>query len=153
MARGPSKGAPAPSSRPAVLLVDDEPMLLDALSRHLEGVFRLHTAADAVKADAILAAHPVDVIVCDHVLPGEQGLDFLERSKAAYPAAKRILVTGYSNPDFIARGIETAGLSACLLKPARASEIAGAVRAALVGWSPSGPGPAGKGRSSSTSSS
>jgi len=117
---------------PAVLLVDDEPLLLDSLAQELQGSCRVTTAASAAEADLKLAARRYDVIVCDHMLPGEQGLDFLSRAMELIPSTKRILMTGYTSPEFIGRSVAIAGLSACLVKPVRAAEIAEAIRAALV---------------------
>lgn len=122
----------APAQLPVVLLVDDEPLLLDSLGQELKDSCRLFTASSAAEADLRLAARRYDVVVCDHMLPGEQGLDFLSRLSEMIPSTKRILITGYTSPEFISRSIAIAGLSACLVKPVRASEIAAAVRAALA---------------------
>ncbi len=118
---------------PVVLLVDDEPLLLDSLGQELEGSCKLFKAASAAEADLKLAARRYDVIVCDHMLPGEQGLDFLSRVYELMPSTKRILMTGYTSPEFISRSIVIGGLSACLVKPIRASEIAAAIKTALEG--------------------
>jgi DNA-binding NtrC family response regulator len=115
-----------------VLLVDDEPLLLDSLGQELAKVFRVFTAASASDADTKLAARHYDVIICDHMLPGEQGLDFLSRAMEMMPSTKRILMTGYTSPEFISRSTTIAGLSACLVKPLRASDVSAAVRAALA---------------------
>jgi AmiR/NasT family two-component response regulator len=48
------------------------------------------------------------------------------------PSTKRILMTGYTNPEFISRSTVIAGLSACLVKPLRASEIASTIRSAIA---------------------
>ena len=120
-----------PAPLPVVLLVDDEPLLLDSLGQELQGTCKLFTASSAAEADLRLAARRYDVVVCDHMLPGEQGLDFLSRLAEMIPSTKRILMTGYTSPEFISRSIAIAGLSACLVKPVRAAQIAAAVRAAL----------------------
>jgi CheY-like chemotaxis protein len=116
---------------PVVLLVDDEPLLLELLGQELQESCKVFTAGSAAQADVRLAARHYDVIVCDHMLPGEQGLDFLTRMREMIPLTKRILVTGYASPEFIAGCVAVAGLSACLVKPIRPSEIASAIRAAL----------------------
>jgi two-component system response regulator HupR/HoxA len=121
------------SAIPVVLLVDDEPLLLETIGQELKGICKLYTAGSAAEAELRLAARRYDVIVCDHMLPGEQGLDFLSRAAELMPSTKRILITGYTSPEFISRSIAIAGLSACLVKPLRASEIAGAILAALAG--------------------
>jgi len=120
-----------PSGLPTVMLVDDEAQFLDAVRHELEESYRLYTAASADEADVLLASRHYDAIVCDHMLPGEQGLDFLTRVMELMPSTKRILVTGYTNPEFLSRCTSIAGLSACLVKPVRTSEIAKAVKAAL----------------------
>jgi len=48
------------------------------------------------------------------------------------PSSRRILMTGYTNPEFITRSMSLAGLSACLVKPVHASEVSAAIRAALA---------------------
>ena len=127
-------GGPARKSQglPVVLLVDDEPLLLDALSQELKEACNLYTANSAADAETLLAARRYDVIICDHMLPGEQGLDFLLRVTEMVPSTRRILMTGYTNPEFISRSTIIAGLSACLVKPVRASQVAEAIRTALA---------------------
>jgi response regulator RpfG family c-di-GMP phosphodiesterase len=122
---------PKAKALPVVLLVDDEPLLLKSLGTELKETCRLYTAASAAEAEVLLAARRYDVIVCDHMLPGEQGLDFLMRVMEMMPSTRRILITGYTSPEFLARSTSLAGLSACLVKPLRASDIADAIRAAL----------------------
>jgi response regulator RpfG family c-di-GMP phosphodiesterase len=117
---------------PVVLLVDDEPLLLESLGAELKDSCKVFTAASAAEADLKLVARRYDVIVCDHMLPGEQGLDFLMRTMEMIPSTRRILMTGYTSPEFITRSTSLGGLSACLVKPLRASDIAAAVRAALA---------------------
>jgi DNA-binding NtrC family response regulator len=117
---------------PVVLLVDDEALILDSLGQQLQDSCNLYTATSAADAELRLAARHYDVIVCDHMLPGEQGLDFLSRTMDMMPSTKRILMTGYTSPEFLSRSMVIAGLSACLVKPVRASDIAAAIKAALA---------------------
>lgn len=121
-----------PAGLPTVMLVDDEVALLDTLGQELQESYRLYTASSADEGDVLLAARHYDAIVCDHMLPGEQGLDFLMRAAEMVPSTKRILMTGYTNPEFISRSMAIAGLSACLVKPLKASEVAAAINTALA---------------------
>ncbi|HEY1792884.1 MAG TPA: response regulator [Opitutaceae bacterium] len=125
-------GPPAAAQLPSVLLVEDEPGLLMLFSTELKNDCRLFTASTAAEAENRLAARRYDVIVCDHMLPGEQGLDFLARVMETMPSTKRILVTGYTSPEFVSRSVAIAGLSACLVKPVRGAEILKAIKEALA---------------------
>jgi DNA-binding NtrC family response regulator len=120
-----------PPAIPVVLIVDDEPGILDALVQEMEESFKVFTAASVIEAEQLLVARRYDVIVCDHMLPGEQGLDFLSRTMGLIPSTKRILMTGYINPEFLSRSMVIGGLSSCLVKPIRTAEVAKAVRDAL----------------------
>jgi DNA-binding NarL/FixJ family response regulator len=124
--------SPLAARRP-VLLVDDEPAFLDAMSQGMAGEFEVVTAASAAEAVSRMAMRKYAVVICDHILPGEAGLDFLIRMRERHPETRRILLTGYINPELLSRSLEVAGLSACMLKPVRASELAKAVREALGG--------------------
>ena len=124
--------SPLAARRP-VLLVDDEPAFLDAMSQGMAGEFEVVTAASAAEAVSRMAMRKYAVVICDHILPGEAGLDFLIRMRERHPETRRILLTGYINPELLSRSLEVAGLSACMLKPVRAAELAKAVREALGG--------------------
>src|SRR5262245_14068793 len=118
----------APKSIATVLLVDDEPALLQSLRLSLQQEFEIEMASSAEEADLMMSTKGYDVLVCDHLMPGEEGLPFLTRMSERYPRTKRILVTGYMNPELLARSIAIAQLSGCILKPVKADEIAKAIR-------------------------
>ena len=65
-------------------------------------------------------------------MPGQNGLDFLMLSAERQPATRRIMLTGYINPELLSRAVPLAGLSACLLKPAHPHELKQAIQKALA---------------------
>ena len=79
----------------------------------------------------MLATRRYDIIVCDHLMPDEEGISFLTRAMSLFPKVRRILMTGYTNPELLARCTGLAGLSGCLVKPVRASEMLVAINQAL----------------------
>ena len=119
-------------ARPAVLLVDDERSLLDVMRLGLAEKFEVETAVSTEEAEMLLALRTFAVIVCDHLMPHEMGLEFLIRARDRWPGTRRILLTGYMNPELISRSVAVAGLSACLLKPTSPSELAKVLTTALA---------------------
>lgn len=125
--------APAtPPVRPAVLIVDDEAALIAPLAVSLGIFFDVESANSVEEAEIRLGTQTFAVIICDHLMPGEMGLDFLTRLKERHPGMKRILMTGYINPELIARSMQLAGLSACILKPMTPRELVAEVQKALA---------------------
>jgi two-component system response regulator HupR/HoxA len=121
----------APVQRPAVLLVDDEAEIRTVLELALKNQFDVECARSANEAEIMMATRSYDVVVCDHLMPEEEGLAFLARARTQFPQVQRILMTGYSNADLFSRSTAIAGLSGCLMKPVSAADLIEAIRIAL----------------------
>ncbi len=124
----------APVSRPALLLVEDEAPLAAALSENLSMEYEVEIAGTVEEARLLLSTRKFTLILSDHMLPGRaQGLDFLVEALQRQPEAKRILMTGYLNPDLIGRSVSLAQLSACLIKPVDIGRLKQELKRALAG--------------------
>lgn len=133
-------------SRPLLLLLEDEGALVGALLGHLEADFEVDVAGTVDEARMLLASRSYAIILSDHMLPGKvQGLDFLMEAMERQPAAKRILMTGYLNPELLGRSVSLARLSACLLKPMDLAKLGTVLKQALSG--PGGAPPTGTAQS------
>jgi response regulator RpfG family c-di-GMP phosphodiesterase len=75
-----------------VLLVDDDKLLLRALSRRLKNV-NLITAGNVTEERAVLSQCP-DIVLTDYSLPGGTGLELLEEVQLQCPRTRRFLMTG-----------------------------------------------------------
>jgi thioredoxin reductase (NADPH) len=120
-----------PTQKPVVLLVDDEIEICTVLELGLKDQCDVESARSAEEAELMLATRNYDVIVCDHLMPEEEGIAFLTRAMRLFPKVRRILMTGYTNPELLARCTGLADLSGCLVKPVRAAEMMVAINQAL----------------------
>ena len=78
-----------------VLIVDDEPMIVQMTQEFLEEEqFRVSGAGDTEQAAKILEGDHVDAVLLDIRLPNEDGLSFLQKIKAAYPHIGVVMLTG-----------------------------------------------------------
>jgi DNA-binding NtrC family response regulator len=84
----------------SILVVDDEPSVQDALGWLLraEG-YQVATVGSGEEALARIEQQEFDVIVSDIRMPGMNGLEVLERSRALNPGAGVILITAYATVD------------------------------------------------------
>ena len=83
----------------AVLFVDDETKAQRYFLEAFQDDFPVYTASNASEAYAILQARgpEIGVIVTDQRMPGEQGVDLLERARRFNPNIVRILVTAFTD--------------------------------------------------------
>src|SRR5262245_50917224 len=81
---------------PRILLVDDEPGILETLSQVLceEGYVVVSALEGEDALDIARMFHP-DVIVTDLRLPGIDGIAVVERIRGYLPAVDAVLVSGY----------------------------------------------------------
>ncbi|MBK9036464.1 MAG: response regulator [Myxococcales bacterium] len=78
--------------RARVLIIDDEDALTRAMRRQLRGHHDVTIENDATAAMARLLREDHDVILCDVMMPGTDGLGFLEALRRARPELVRRLV-------------------------------------------------------------
>lgn len=116
-----------------VLLVDDEPDILDSLAAYIghwiPGV-EIATASGAGEALELLQARPVDLVVSDLRMPGRDGLELLDEVGARSPATCRMLITAYPEADLEERAAAI-GVTRVLRKPFDLREFVQVVREAL----------------------
>jgi DNA-binding NtrC family response regulator len=81
------------SSRGIVLVVDDEHAVRASLSAILKPSCHVLEARNGRQALEMLGAHPIDLVMLDQRMPGEQGLDVLVQIKAIDPTIIVVLAT------------------------------------------------------------
>ncbi|HTP19558.1 MAG TPA: FAD-dependent oxidoreductase [Solirubrobacteraceae bacterium] len=115
-----------PRRRPAIVLVDDEPAVLAAVSRDLRRGFgeryRIVRAASGEEALEVLRelvrrGEQVALLVADQRMPGLSGTDYLVRAREIVPTAKRVLLTAYADTEAAIQAINEVSLDYYLLKP------------------------------------
>ena len=89
-----------PSSRAAVLVCDDEPLIRETLAEFLasEG-FAVEAVGTGEEAAKRAAARFFDVVLCDVNLPGIDGIETLHRVLAASPESFVLLITAYGTVE------------------------------------------------------
>jgi DNA-binding NtrC family response regulator len=107
----------------AVLLVDDERPLLELFAEALSPQFEVVMATSTREAGFLMHKKAFKVVVCDHLMPGGNGLSFLVDAREEYPNTQRVLVTGYMKPEMLLRSVNEAALYRYLLKPVSLPEL------------------------------
>lgn len=113
-------------SKPAILSVDDDPMVSAAITRDLRrrygSDYRIVRATSGAEALAVLTTlalrgQPVALIASDQRMPEMTGIEMLGQARTKAPGAKCLLLTAYADTDVAIRAINDIGLDYYLLKP------------------------------------
>jgi EAL domain-containing protein (putative c-di-GMP-specific phosphodiesterase class I)/FixJ family two-component response regulator/GGDEF domain-containing protein len=101
-----------------LLLLDDEPNILSALTRVLRRQgFRILTTTSTREGFELLATHRPGVVVCDQRMPEMTGTEFLRRVKDLYPDTMRIVLSGYAELNSVIDTVNQGSIYKFLIKP------------------------------------
>jgi response regulator RpfG family c-di-GMP phosphodiesterase len=101
-----------------LLLIDDEPNILNSLKRLFRREnFRVLTANSGREALELLAVSQVQVIISDQRMPEMSGVELLSRVKELYPDTVRMVLSGYSELSTVTEAINRGAIWKYLSKP------------------------------------
>jgi excisionase family DNA binding protein len=125
--RGIPFNVPAGTEVGRILVVDDEPVVLDLVRdvvKELNHKFEVEVAKDAFDAGRLVVAFRPQLIFLDLMMPGVDGFEVCTRLKkdAATKDTEVIAITGYYTDANMDR-ILSAGAAACLKKPLDVMEV------------------------------
>jgi two-component system response regulator YesN len=102
-----------------ILIVDDESSIRKGIERTLRSSFpqyRIHLAANAEQAMALLRTQPMNIVFTDILMPGMTGLQLMNISRNRYPGVKWVVISAYSEFAYAQEAIRL-GAKDYLLKP------------------------------------
>lgn len=116
-----------------ILVVEDEPLILEQLAKQLEGLgYKVLTANEGEPALAILQAHSdIQLLFTDVVLPGGMnGSQLADEALRIRPGLKVLYTSGYSENAITHQGRLNPGVE-LLTKPYRRAELSAKIRKVL----------------------
>lgn len=130
---GPADPAGTLPVAPTLLLVDDEPNILNALRRVLrhEG-YHVLTADGGPEGLAVMARERIDVVLSDQRMPGMTGVEFLRIARDQWPDTVRLVLSGYSELSTVTAAINEGAIYKYLTKPWDDGFLCASVREAFA---------------------
>jgi response regulator RpfG family c-di-GMP phosphodiesterase len=103
--------------RTRLLCVDDEQLVLSALTRLFRADCDVVTASSGEEALRLVRDNDFHVVVSDQRMPGMKGVDLLRQIKDIAPQTMRILLTGYSDLGAIVDSVNDGEVFRYITKP------------------------------------
>ncbi|PYI55600.1 response regulator transcription factor [Paenibacillus flagellatus] len=114
-----------------VLLVDDERIILDGISRMVDWTSLetelVGTARNGVEAFERIRETKPDIVISDIRMPGMDGLELVEAARVYDSRIRFVLLSGFGDFDYAARAMQY-GVQHYLLKPTNEDKIGDALR-------------------------
>lgn len=115
----------------ALLVVDDEEPIRNALKRFLEGEqFAVHTAASGQEALTVLQQHDIALMLADIRMPGMSGIDLVPQALEVAPDLAVVMLSAINDATTAALCMQR-GATDYLTKPIELDDLARAVQRAL----------------------
>jgi len=115
----------------SVLLIEDEPGIVDFVRRGLEAEgFSVEAATDGLQGERMALSGDFDAVVLDLMLPRRSGLEVLESVRRAMPSVPVIVLSARGEIEDRVGGLD-AGAVDYLVKPFSMAELVARVRAQL----------------------
>lgn len=111
-----------------ILLVDDEPSVLQGYRRHLHKRFDVSICEEPARAlEMIEAEGPFGVVVSDYRMPEMNGVEFLSEVRRRQPTATRIMLTGQADHEATLAAINEGHIFRFLTKPCPPEALASSI--------------------------
>jgi two-component system copper resistance phosphate regulon response regulator CusR len=122
---------PLAASSPRILIIDDEPRILNFVARELEAQgYEVGTASDPSRGLAMAVDGGFDLVILDLLMPGLHGREVLQRVMASNPNQAVIVLSALGDPGSKVMCLEL-GAEDYLAKPFSFDELLARVRARL----------------------
>jgi DNA-binding NtrC family response regulator len=116
--------------KPRLLIVDDEPDMLDFLERVLRRHYAVTRSRGAEDAIGRLTDENYDVLVTDQKMPRVTGIELLERIRDSHPGLVKVMITGFTEVADISAAALRCGIHAYVLKPIDSQRLLSAIEQA-----------------------
>ena len=114
-----------------ILIVDDEPDILDSLALSLELDYDVLTANSGAEGLELLKQNQVALIISDQRMPKMTGVEFLAQAQELSPDTVRMMLTGFADFDAIIEAINQGQIYRYISKPWEPADLEIDIRQAI----------------------
>lgn len=114
-----------------VLLVDDFPVIVESLKNGVNwnsaGIVQVYTACSSREAKLLITNFPIDILLCDIEMPGENGLELVRWTKEEFPDIECIFLTSHAEFEYAQEALRI-GCFDYILQPVKFEDVEAAMQ-------------------------
>src|SRR6516164_5232498 len=118
------------AAKPCLLVVDNEPDLVQSVKDLLRFDYRVLGATRATEGLRIMSAEAVEIVMSDQRMPEMTGVEFLSSLKQTHPDTVRLLFTAYADLNAVIDAINEGSVYRYISKPWAPDELRTVLRQA-----------------------
>jgi DNA-binding response OmpR family regulator len=122
-----------------ILIIDDEPVVVQMLQRFLErNGFEVIAASDGAAGLEMQRRTPADLVITDILMPGKEGFETIRELRKLRPDVKIVAISGggRNEPQTYLRFATTFGADRAFAKPLDLAQLLAAINELIGGTSP-----------------
>ncbi len=104
---------------PRILIVDDEPGVLNSMIRlfHDDSIEVLTASGGRAALELLQESGPVELVISDFRMPGMNGVEFLQRMMQQWPDTRRAILSGFPDSNVLLAAVNEGRVHRFLVKP------------------------------------
>ena len=118
------------AAKPCLLVVDDEPDLVDSVRDLLRPDYKVLVATKASDGLRLMEQERVQIVMSDQRMPEMTGVEMLSRIREHFPDTVRLLFTAFADLDVVINAINQGSVYRYISKPWETSELKATLRQA-----------------------
>lgn len=121
-----------PEKKHTILVVDDEPDIVDSLFDTFIETYKMFKASNAKEALEIINDKQIDLIICDQSMPEMNGVEFFDKIGKDHSHIGKILLTGYPENQDVLDSVNNGSVDKYITKPWDDDDILKIVNEVLI---------------------
>ena len=115
-----------------ILYVDDEPINVELFRLNFEKEYSVFTALSAIEGLELMKEENIRVVISDLKMPVMNGMEFIEEIKKDSPEKVCLILTAYTEPDIIIKGLNEETVFRYMVKPWKKNDLKKAIEDAFL---------------------
>lgn len=115
-----------------ILAVDDDPIVLSALTESLESQYNVFSATNGQDTLTVMEEEDIVLVISDQKMAGMTGVELMGKLARNYPDTIRVIITGHVENGLLMNAINVGHIYGFIAKPWRLKELRAIIKKGII---------------------